>query len=181
MISRILLASVALPLLPATAATCESLGKLSLPGTTITTADLVSGGSFAAPGMPQPIANLPSFCRVAGTIRPSKDSEIQFEVRMPASGWNGKFFGVGNGGFAGTITYAGLASAIRESYAAASTDTGHQAGGQNASWALNHPEKIVDFGHRAIHETTVKGKAIVKAFYGDAPKRSYFSWFRCEN
>jgi hypothetical protein len=179
MISRILLASVALALVPASAATCESVGKLSLPDTTITTAELVSGGSFAAPGVPQPIANLPSFCRVAGTIRPSKDSNIQFEVWLPASGWNGKFFGVGNGGFAGVISYGGLANAIRESYAAASTDTGHQADGINASWALNHPEKIVDYGHRAIHETAVKGKAIVKAFYGDAPKRSYFS--SCSN
>src|SRR5262249_38818230 len=145
----------------------------------ITAAELVSGGSFTAPGAPQPIANLPSFCRVAGTIRPSKDSDIQFEVWMPASGWKGKFFGVGNGGFAGAISYAGLATAIREGYASASTDTGHRAGGQNASWALNHPEKIADFGHRAIHETAVKGKAIVKAFYGDAPKRSYFN--SCSN
>ena len=179
MIPRILLASVALALLPAAAATCDGLGKLSLPDTTITTAELVSGGSFAAPGVPQPFTNLPSFCRVAATIHPSKDSDIQFEVWMPASNWNGKFFGVGNGGFAGAITYAGLASAIREGYAAASTDTGHQAPGQNASWALNHPEKIVDFGHRAIHETAVKSKAVLKVFYGEQPKRSYFS--SCSN
>jgi len=179
MIARILFASVALALLPAAAATCESLRKLSLPDTTITTADLVSGGSFKAPGVPQAIANLPSVCRVVGTIRPSKDSDIQFEVWMPASGWNGKFFGVGNGGFAGAISYTGLASAIRENYAAASTDTGHQAGGQDASWALNHPEKILDFGHRAIHETAVKSKAVVKAFYGETPKQSYFS--SCSN
>src|SRR2546422_7736128 len=113
MIPRILIASLTLAVLPTVAATCESLGKLSLPDTSITTADVVSGGSFAAPGVSQPIPKLPSFCRVAGTIRPSKDSDIQFEVWMPASGWNGKFFGVGNGGFAGAISYAGLASAIR--------------------------------------------------------------------
>ena len=100
MIARILFASVALALLPAAAATCESLRKLSLPDTTITTADLVSGGSFKAPGVPQAIANLPSFCRVVGTIRPSKDSDIQFEVWMPASGWNGNSSESGNGGFA---------------------------------------------------------------------------------
>ena len=179
MIARILFASVALALLPAAAATCESLRKLSLPDTTITTADLVSGGSFKAPGVPQAIANLPSVCRVVGTIRPSKDSDIQFEVWMPASGWNGKFFGVGNGGFAGAISYTGLASAIRESYAAASTDTGHQLDGDDASWALNHPEKIVDFGYRATHETAVKSKAVVREFYSDKPKQSYFS--SCSN
>ena len=179
MIARILLTGVVLPLLPAFAAPCESLRQLSLPDTSITTAETVSAGSFTAPGVAQPIATLPAFCRVAGTIRPSKDSDIQFEVWMPASDWNGKFFGVGNGGYAGAIAYGGLASAIRESYAAASTDTGHQAGGRDASWALKHPEKIIDFGHRAIHLTAVNGKAIVKAFYGDAPKRSYFS--SCSN
>jgi feruloyl esterase len=177
MIARILLAIVVL--LPAAAATCDGLSKLSLPDTTIFTAELVSGGSFTPPGAPKPIDKLPSFCRVAGTIRPSKDSDIRFEVWMPVSGWNGKFFGVGNGGFAGAISYAGLAGAIRENYAAASTDTGHQAGGQDATWALKHPEKIVDYGHRAIHETALKGKAVVKMFYGDAPKRSYFS--SCSN
>src|SRR4051812_35406989 len=106
MIARLVLAAVILALQPAIAATCESLGKLSLPDTTIASAAVVSAGSFAVPGAPQPIVHLPPFCRVAGTIRPSKDSDIQFEVWMPASGWNGKFFGVGNGGFAGAISYS---------------------------------------------------------------------------
>src|SRR5215467_2884528 len=139
--------------LPAAAATCESLASLSLPNTTIAKAESVAAGAFTPPGGAAPMKNLPAFCRVTGSIQPSKDSDIQFEVWMPASGWNGKFEGVGNGGFAGAISYTGLASAIRESYAAASTDTGHQADGDDASWALNHPEKIVDFGYRATHET----------------------------
>jgi len=98
---------------------------------------------------------------------------------MPSTGWNSKFQGVGNGGFAGSITYAGLADAVRNGYAAASTDTGHQGGGTDAAWALGHPEKVVDFGHRAIHEMTVTGKAITEAFYGAKPRRSYFS--SCSN
>jgi len=112
-------------------------------------------------------------------IKPSDDSDIQLEVWMPSSGWNGKFQGAGNGGFAGSINFGGLADAVKHGYAAASTDTGHHAGVTDGNWALNHPEKMVDFGYRAIHEMTDKGKAIVQAFYGDAPRRSYFS--SCSN
>ena len=96
---------------------------------------------------------------------------------MPVSGWTGKLQGIGNGGFAGSISFGGLADSVRHGYAAASTDTGHT--GTDASWALGHPEKIVDYGHRAIHETAVKAKAIIAAYYGSAPKRSYFS--SCSN
>lgn len=163
---------------PLCGASCEDLAKLALPDTTIHIAQAVPAGSFTPPGG-QAIANLPAFCRVAGVLKPTSDSDIQFEVWMPASGWNGKFEGVGNGGFAGSITFAGLADAVRHGYAGASTDTGHTGGGTDAAWALGHPEKIVDFGYRAIHETTDKGKAIVRAYYGEAPRRSYFS--SCSN
>ena len=122
---------------------------------------------------------LPVFCRVAGVLKPSGDSDIQFEVWMPETGWNGKFQGVGNGGFAGSINYRELGIAVTRGYAAASSDTGHHAGGTDAGWALGHREKVIDFGYRAVHETTEKGKAIVAAFYGAGPKRSYFS--SCSN
>ena len=169
-----------LPHVPMQAAApdCEPLSKLALPGATITEARSVPAGAFTPPEG-KPIPDLPSFCRVAGVIKPSSDSNIQFEVWMPASGWNGKFQGIGNGGFAGSISYAGLAGAVRHGYATASTDTGHHASGTDAGWALNHPEKIVDFGYRAIHETAAKAKAIIHAFYGEAPRRSYFS--SCSN
>ncbi|HLY18709.1 MAG TPA: tannase/feruloyl esterase family alpha/beta hydrolase [Bryobacteraceae bacterium] len=157
---------------------CDALAKLSLPATTIKTAELVSAGSFTPPGG-KPLPNLPAFCRVAGVIKPAPDSNIQFEVWLPAAGWNGKFQGLGNGGFAGSIGYDQLALAVRANYAGAATDTGHQAGGTDASWALDHPDKIADFGYRAIHETAVKAKAILHAFYGEAPRRSYFS--SCSN
>ncbi|MBI4905422.1 MAG: tannase/feruloyl esterase family alpha/beta hydrolase [Acidobacteria bacterium] len=169
-----------LALAPATlpAADCAALARLSLPSTTVTTATDVQAGSFTSPGG-TPISNLPAFCRVAGVIRPSADSEIQFETWLPASGWNGKFQGIGNGGFAGSISYGGLADAVRRGYSAASTDTGHRASGQDAGWALGHPEKVIDFGHRAIHETAVKGKALTQAYYGNAAKRAYFN--SCSN
>ncbi|HEU0175542.1 MAG TPA: tannase/feruloyl esterase family alpha/beta hydrolase [Blastocatellia bacterium] len=160
------------------AATCEGLAELKLPNTTITAAQSVAAGAFAPPsGSAAPYKELPAFCRVAGVIKPTNDSEIKFEVWLPGANWNGKFHGIGNGGFAGSISYTGLAGALARGYATASTDTGHS--GADASWARGHPEKIVDYGYRAIHEMTEKAKLIVKAFYGDEPKRSYFA--SCSN
>jgi hypothetical protein len=157
------------------AATCESLTTLALPNTGITVAQTVASGSFSPPAG-QPLTNLPSFCRVAGVIRPVPESEIQFEVWIPSADWNGKFYGIGNGGYAGSIGYGALANAVRHGYAAASTDTGHTgAGDPNAAWALGHPQKTIDFGYRAIHETAVKGKAIAAAFYGSAVRHAYFN------
>ncbi|MFY9728225.1 MAG: tannase/feruloyl esterase family alpha/beta hydrolase [Bryobacteraceae bacterium] len=163
---------------PLGARSCEALAQLALPQTTITTAVSMTAGDFTPPGG-RPLHSLPAFCRVAGTIRPSADSNIQFEVWMPASGWNGKFHGAGNGGFAGDINYAEMASVIGHGYAAASTDTGHKASFIDAGWALGHPEKVTDFGYRAIHETAGKAKAIIGAFYGSGPRHSYFT--SCSN
>jgi feruloyl esterase len=162
--------------LPAAAATCGSLASLSLPHTTIQKAEAVTG-TFAPPAG-RPMANLPAFCRVAGKLTPSSDSDIRFEVWLPEK-WNGKFEGAGNGGFAGAINYTGLETSVRAGYAAASTDTGHEAGGTDARWALGHPEKVTDFGYRAIHETAVAGKAIAKAYYGSDAKHAYFN--SCSN
>ncbi|MEP7338057.1 MAG: tannase/feruloyl esterase family alpha/beta hydrolase [Acidobacteriota bacterium] len=162
---------------PVAAATCEGLADLKLPNTTITAAQSVAAGGFRLAGATAVYKELPAFCRVAGVIKPTSDSEIKFEVWMPSAGWNGKFHGIGNGGFAGSLSYSGLAGALARGYASASTDTGHSGG--DASWALGHPEKIVDYGHRAVHEMTEKAKLVVSAFYGDGPKRSYFS--SCSN
>jgi len=164
------------------AATCESLRHLVLPDTTITlakseTAETYKPGVIEAPG--PPLTNLPPFCRVAAEIRPAPDSRIRFEVWMPATGWNGKFMGVGNGGWSGEIWYPSMGAALRDNYATASTDTGHEGSFKDASFALGHPEKVVDFGYRAVHEMTVKAKAIVSAFYGKTQKFSY--WDGCSS
>jgi len=124
-------------------------------------------------GGASPFADLPAFCRVTATLMPSTDSAIKMELWLPADGWNGKFVVPGNGGFAGAIAPAGLANALRSGYAAATTDTGHEGG--SGSFMLDHPERLTDFADRAIHETTVKGKAIVAAFYGNPPTLSYFN------
>ena len=151
---------------------CESLSSLKLPDTTFT-ATAVPAGDFKPP-QGAALHNLPAFCRVSGVMKPSSDSNIQFEVWMPSSGWNGRLQGIGNGGFAGVITYDALGVAVSKGYAIASTDTGHTGGATSAGWALGHPEKVVDFGYRAIHETAVKAKTILAAFYGGGPKHSYF-------
>jgi feruloyl esterase len=171
-----------------TAATCDSLTSLSLPDTTITLAQTVAAGDLTLP-TPFPAAgarggisfvsvkDLPEFCRVAAVSRPTKDSEIRFEVWLPASKWNGKFMGLGNGGMGGSISYGNMSAPISRGYATASTDTGHEGTVQDSSYALGHREKVIDFGYRAVHETTVKAKLIVAAYYGRAAKFSY--WYGC--
>lgn len=170
---------------PAGAATCESLTTLSLPNTTITVAKSVAAGEFAPAkpfGLPPVLLqglrtynDLPAFCRVAAEVRPAADSIIKFELWMPASGWNGKFLGVGNGGFSGEIFYPFMTDPLARGYATASTDTGHEGSVIDASFAFGHPEKLVDFGYRAVHEMTVKAKTIIAAYYGQAPRFSYWN------
>jgi len=173
---KILLVTIATGSL-ALAADCERLTSLKLNDTSISSAQTVAAGAFPAPSGrgAQNYAELPSFCRVQGVIKPAADSEIQFEVWMPVAGWNGKYFSAGNGGFAGSILYPQLAAALRNGYAASSTDTGHQGSATSAEWAVGHYEKIVDFAYRSIHETAEKSKAVIQSYYGGNPKHSYFS------
>jgi feruloyl esterase len=160
---------------------CDRLAALALPHAHVTSAQAVDAGAFQPPAGPrgaagrgaQLYAKLPAFCRVAATLTPSSDSDIKIEVWLPASGWNGKFQAVGNGGWAGVISYAALGQAIAAGYAGASTDTGHV--GNTAAFAIGHPEKVIDMGYRAVHEMTAKAKAIVDAFYGAAPTLSFWN------
>ena len=182
---------------------CEKLASLALPKTTITSAQLVPAGPFTPPaqgGPPggpvaPPAANaaagrggapgrgqgpggappviLPAHCRVQAVLAPSSDSHIEIEVWLPADNWNGKFQAVGNGGWAGIISYPALATALQEGYATASTDTGHKGG--NALFAIGHPEKLIDFAYRAVHEMTVQSKSIVASYYGRSPRLSYWN------
>jgi len=169
-----LLALIGITAAPAAAETCEGLGSLSLPHTTITTAASIPAGTFTPP-VGAPLTGLPAFCRVVGTSHPTADSNIGFEVWIPAgAAWNGKYLQVGNGGFAGSIPYGALGNALKRGYTAAGTDDGHVAGGTNAAWALGHPEKIIDFGYRALKETTDNAKAIIAALTATSPARSYF-------
>ncbi|HUA87635.1 MAG TPA: tannase/feruloyl esterase family alpha/beta hydrolase [Bryobacteraceae bacterium] len=157
------------------AADCEGLVATRFKDAALSSARTVPADGFTAPGGgAQNYRGLPAFCRVQGVIKPSADSDIQFEVWMPLSGWNGKYFSAGNGGFAGSILYAQLAAALREGYAASSTDTGHSGSATSAEWARGHSERVLDFAYRAIHETAEKSKTVIRAYYGGDPKHSYF-------
>jgi feruloyl esterase len=156
MISMVAFMAAALLQQPA----CESVKSISLPGVTISAVQFVAGGA------------LPAHCRVAAVLKPSADSHIEMELWMPAENWNGKFLAVGNGGWAGSIQTAAIANGLRRGYATASNDTGHKGG--SASFAVGHPEKLIDFGYRSMHEMAVHSKAIIRAFYGRAPQLSYY-------
>src|SRR5215475_12175899 len=183
-------------------APCENLATLRLDNATITSAEVVpegpppargaggagargarggaarGGGGARGNGAPQtpppPPANIPAHCRVQLVLKPTADSLINMELWMPTENWNGKFMGVGNGGFAGSIQGRTneMPQALRLGYATAGTDTGHQE--QGGSWGIGHPEKMIDFAYRSTHEMTQRAKEIVKAYYDQNPRYSYF-------
>lgn len=154
-------------------ANCESLAGLSLTDTTITTAQSIPAGSFTPPGSTA-LDGLPEFCRVAGSIHPTSDSDIGFEVWMPVTGWNGRYGQIGNGGFAGSIPFGSMRPALIRGFATAGTDDGHTGSSLDASWALGHPEKLIDYGNRAVHLTSVISQQVVAAFYGQDANYTYF-------
>lgn len=164
---------------------CASLAKQKLDNVTISSAVFMNDPlGFLPPktpgvfGTPSGLKVSAQFCRVIGFIEPVKNSHIEFEVWLPpAAKWNGKYFAVGNPAFEGAIKYQGLAGAIEKGYATASTDTGHEDPGHK--WAMGHPESVVDWTHRAVHETTVVAKRLIQGFYGKAPSYSY--WDSCHN
>ena len=155
---------------------CERLKSLALANTTISAAETVPAGPFTLTRRGANSAaslDLPAYCRVAATIKPTADSDIEIVLWMPVSEWNRKLLAIGNGGWAGGINTLSLAFGLREHYATVSTDRGHN--GSSASFALGHPEKLTDFAYRAVHEMTLQTKAIIAVYYGNAPKYSYFT------
>jgi feruloyl esterase len=184
-------AGFALLTVPAHAATpkvsCANLARAALPKATITSVQEYAAGMYKLPSKgPEPSGmaingryqhrDNPAFCRIIATLKPSADSDIRTEIWLPLD-WNGKFLGVANFGWGGTIMYNGMFNAILDGYATASNDTGHDnAGpdGEGGRFTLGHPEKIIDYTYRADHQMTVDAKTLIKAFYGAGPSHSYF-------
>jgi feruloyl esterase len=179
----------------AAATTCDSLRSMSIPNVTISAAEVVTpqpasagrgrGAPAAGPAAagtgraaPSPaLAPLPEYCRVRLLLMPSSDSRINAELWLPTTTWNGRFMAVGNGGFGGSIQGFGeMQNALRLGYATSGNDTGHDAevDGPNGMFALGHPEKIVDFAYRAMHEMTATSKTIIRQFYGRPQQFSYY-------
>lgn len=166
---------------------CESLASLRIPTVTITLAKSIEAPpAFEVPSTPGRfgtrkglLVHVP-FCRVAGYATPTADSHISFEVWLPvAANWSGKYVGVGNPGFIGAISYGGLVRQLERGDATASTDTGHSDVGATSeapsAWAIGHPEKIADWGYRAVHQTALAAKALIRAYYGRPEKYSFWS------
>jgi Tannase and feruloyl esterase len=165
---------------------CESLASLKIADVTITLAKSIAPPpDFEVPSLPgrygTPAGQKVTvpFCRVAGYATPTSDSHIAFEVWLPpAAKWNGLYLGEGNPGFVGAISYGGMARELEQGYATASTDTGHadkEATGALPPWAIGHPELVADWGYRAVHETTVAAKQILRAYYGKPQRLSFWS------
>ena len=163
---------------PVMARTCEDLARIALPGATITTAQSVPAGTFTPPegkahrktarvlprrGCHQaserfadPIRGVDAQLGLERKVSGHRQRRLRRVHRLQRHGRRGE-------------------PRLRHRF----HRYGHHGAAPDASWALGHPEKIVDFGYRAIHETAEKAKTLIRSFYGEQPKRSYFS--SCSN
>ena len=151
---------------------CEQLSSLTFPKLRVTSATSVPAGA-ATGRRGQPPMQLPASCRVAATATPTSDSDIKIELWIPEGvAWNGRLLGTGNGGFGGAIGYADMTAALAKGFAAVGTDAGHT--GDQMDFGLGHPEKIVDWAHRAVHVMTETAKILVRDARGRSPEYWYF-------
>lgn len=158
-IVALLAAAFGLSASPASAADCAAMANLKLKDTKITSAAVV-----AAEG------SVPEYCKVLGSIHNLPQSTILFEVSMPTTKWNGKYFVAGGGGYNGTIPR--LNQALAEGYAAAGSDTGHEA--KDTNWALNNLDAQTNYAYLATHVITLMGKEILRAYYSQRESKSYY-------
>lgn len=150
---------------------CTALKQILLPAAAVSV-EALAGGFITQEGIK---LELPPFCRVRGISRPTDESRIAFELWMPQAHWNGRYYQLGNGGFAGNIHFPSLAAEIRRGNAVAMTDTGHEGNGFDASWAKDHPERIIDYGYRSIKTTSDLALIFIQAYYGSPPRFRYFA------
>jgi feruloyl esterase len=173
MLGLVVIGAVFVAPMATAASVCSSLTGLIIPNTTIVRSSEIPAGSFEPEGATRPVS-VPEFCRVTAVSRPANDSEIHLEVWLPPEAkWNGKFEGTGNGGFSGALSYSTMADALRRGYATAGSDTGHEA--DDLTFGVGHPDKIDDWGWRAVHLTTEVARLIVRNQYGRWPEHSYFT------
>ena len=168
---------------------CRSLTNLTVDDVTILSASIVDGDAEKLPASALRYAEthdlrpgdrppLPDYCRVQGYVRPA----INFELRLPVSSWNGKFFMAGCGGFCGQIHAErldhsnGINVALARNYAAVTTDAGHWSEHEaDGVWAYNNRAAERDWAWRVIPEVARAAKTIVRSYYGRQEEHSYFS------
>ena len=169
----------------AATADCASLKTLSIPNTTILSADAIPAGSYTPPGSTTAFDNLPDFCRVVAQTSPVAGSHIGIEVWLPSKIWNGRYQQVGTHGTGGTLYWSEMAPQLRRGFATGATDTGHPLVPQattdpllqnrSSSWGIGHPEAVNDYGYRAVHELVDKAKTTILAYYGRKQDYAYFN------
>ncbi|TLU72101.1 tannase/feruloyl esterase family alpha/beta hydrolase [Lichenicoccus roseus] len=179
------------------ASSCETISPTAFNlggGATVVSAQgtEVTGGSFLPPGYTASITGLPAFCRVQITASSNGNpaqSLISIEAWLPEQGWNGRFIGTGNGGYAGTLDYVALSQRLQEGFAVANDDLGTglryacnplscgdaTGGGSKPGGLYGNPQSIRDFGYAATHVMTLVGKQVTAALYGNQPAHSYFA------
>jgi feruloyl esterase len=150
------------------AAPCQSLASLSLPNTTIASAQLVAAGAFTTPaprrggeGAAAAFKDMPAFCRVTASVTRANDTDVKIEVWLPADGWNGELQPAASGFAGGTIGYGEMAQLLKKGSATANTNRGHDGGG---------PWKLSDMNDVPYHLMVDRARAIVSAFFGSGPK-----------
>jgi feruloyl esterase len=123
-------------------------------------------------------AQTPAYCDVQGYITP----QIHFELRLPAATWQGRYLQEGCAGFCGAVfppAFRPCPAQPGGDFAVASTDEGHSSAspgdGFEGLWASSDEQLRIDFGYRAAHVVAVAAKAIIAAYYGVAPRHSYFA------
>ena len=151
---------------------CAALSSLELGAVDVVAANDIARGDFVAPDESR--HEVPDFCRVQGETRPTQDSQIRFELWMPANGWNGRYYQLGNGGFGGTIPYTSMAGELRRGNAVAATDTGHASDAFDASWALGHRGKPIAAARRSLGDSSDAAGAFFRGYYGTEADRRYF-------
>ena len=173
------------------AAACASLSSLQIPGLplSITKAEWFAAGSRppAPPNAPPnaaPSYTLPAYCRLDGVLdkRTGADGKsygIGFALALPGD-WNGRFLFQGGGGLNGNVGFpvgaqaSGGTPALVRGFAVVSTDTGHQAGGFDASF-MAEQQASLDFAYQAVGRVAELAKQIIARHYAKAPDRSYFA------
>ncbi|HEV2531804.1 tannase/feruloyl esterase family alpha/beta hydrolase [Phenylobacterium sp.] len=135
----------------------------------------LAGGSRVVSAERIAVTGTAAVCRTVLESSAGRGSRIETELWLPLTGWSGRFVQLGTGGFAGTIPTEGLAAEVRRGNAVAVTDAGHRGrDGFDAAWARGHPEAVLDYGFRAVPIAAAAAKAATAAFYGAAPRHSYF-------
>ena len=114
--------------------------------------------------------DVPEVCRVNGIVAP----DIQFELRMPTARWNGKFMHYGCGGACGVVYRPQLEEPLARGYATVASDMGHTGAPNNWAFTYANLQALIDFSFRATHVVTLAAKEVVKAYYQQAAKYSYF-------